>query len=183
MGPAVEGSSQRGHVLCLTALLTLSGCRQLVFIEGELTELQSSQASHNKEGILRCLSWLGQVLQITQLSDFNYIFTKGKQRVVLGLADLLRSEVTVPLRWMQSGPAHSCPVVLLRGGEKGRGEGRCGWGRETQVSGAGVSKPHLKSGFADCGRVGRGRRALWREIGRDGESKGKRDWGLGGGDV
>ena len=122
--------------------------------------LQSSQASHNKEGILRCLSWLGQVLQITQLSDFNYIFAKGKQRVVLGLADLLRSEVTVPPRWMQSGPAHSCPVVLLRGGEKGRGEGRCGWGRETQVSGAGVSKPHLKSGFADCGRVGRGRRAL-----------------------
>ena len=127
-GPAVEGSSQRGHMLYLTALLTLSGYRQLVFIEGELTELQSSQASHNKEGILRCLSWLGQVLQITQLSDFNYIFTKGKQRVVLGLADLLRSEVTVPPRWTQSGPAHSCPVVLC-GGEKGRGEGRCGWGQ------------------------------------------------------
>ena len=115
-------------MLYLTALLTLSGYRQLVFIEGELTELQISQASHNKEGILRCLSWLGQVLQITQLSDFNYIFTKGKQRVVLGLADLLRSEVTVPPRWTQSGPAHSCPVVLC-GGEKGRGEGRCGWGQ------------------------------------------------------
>ena len=46
--------------------------------------------------------------------------------------------------------------------------------------GAGISKPHLKSGFAGCGRVGRGRRALWREISRDRERKGKRDWGMGG---
>lgn len=34
-------------------------------------------------------------------------------------------------------------------------------GRETQVTGAGVSKPRLKSGFACCGHVGRGLVEEW----------------------
>ena len=112
-------------------------------------------------------------LQLTQFSDCNSIFIKGKQRVILGLADLLRSEVTIPPRWTQSGPAHSCPPVLLCGGEKGQGAGRCGWGQK--------DPGHRSWGLQAASQKWICRLwGMWGEIGRDGERRGKESLGVGG---